>query len=489
MTKNMFSSGILKRAKRYRQYLKDKDEEFWHDKDPAENKKGKLPDDENIQLPAIWVSELYTPSKVEKLLTGIQKLDWDKDRIGQKSLIQWMSEARQGRTAGWTSLGLVSSPEDEHFMRDRVAQLPPGVTAALPILLTLTPSITAIVIAFIFDEETANALNAPLSAYYSTTTTPSHDQSIWRILSYILFNKSMGFGRKISMPDARREEMTRDKLSRIERHCIDWVHQNLPGVFASDLKAYKSPTAILLLTEKVDPLTKEARDVRALQGLSLNHDFDAWTNNEWSGIRIALPSSWKDEGGRLTFACLRSSSFEKHDGYQNPHSNWTIAHRSDKLIQGLLSRWAITCLLDGYKQQLGVMRDRTANPRKYRVVKDLKQLRNLVRTTMYDVTIVAQDLGLLLNNSHRYKHNVIEPKRSYSKGSNEVDLLDELNSAQKSLSDQLLREANHLQTVLSATGNISQTISNLRVGRSILFLTVISICIALIAIAISQAVL
>ena len=49
-------------------------EDFWHVRDPQENQEGRLPEQEAVALAAVWVSELYTPSTVGGLLSGIKDL-------------------------------------------------------------------------------------------------------------------------------------------------------------------------------------------------------------------------------------------------------------------------------------------------------------------------------------------------------------------------------------------------------------------------------
>jgi len=135
------SWGPWKRLAWYRETQRVDRQSVWCDRDPEENERGRLPPGEKVQLPAIWVAEVYTPSNVEGLLRGISVLGWEHGRIGDDSLLKWMSEVRQGRRAGWTSLGLVCPPSEAHFMRERSAVLPNGVRAALPILMSLTPSV------------------------------------------------------------------------------------------------------------------------------------------------------------------------------------------------------------------------------------------------------------------------------------------------------------------------------------------------------------
>lgn len=469
--------GPWKRWSRYREFRRHELEEphFWQDRDPKENAQGRLPDDEHVQVPAIWVAELYTPSTVAGLLAGITHLGWEYGRSRNDSLTKWMSNVREGRQAGSTSLGLVSPPEDRHLMRERTAPLPEGVRAALPILMSVTPSVTALVIAFLMDDESADLLDVPFRASFSTRRDPLFRSS--HVVQYILRNGPVRFGHRIHHPDMIRCDRIKSSMRELERGCVDWVREHLPGAFAS-LAGASFPTATLFVTEKVSPLTEEAGNIRAFYGLTIDRDYDAWESEEWPGGRLVLPRSWDDEGSRLVFACRRRDAFPEQPGYPDPSSNWTIAQHADNFVRGLVSRWSLTCLLDGYHERLSALRDRTARDGGYRPVHDLKQLRSLARTALYDISACAQEIEEFVESDPGYRHDVLEMTYRNVRGER-PDLLGGLRSSQGMRAQQVQRESGLLQSILSTSNDLSQTISNIRIQRLVLLLTPVSIAIAL----------
>ncbi len=419
--------GPWKRWTWYREIRKHDlaEPDFWRDRDPRENAQGRLPDGEGVQVPAIWVAELYTPSTISGLLAGITNLGWEYGTSRDDSLSKWMSDVREGRRAGWTRLGLVSPSHDDHFMRERTALLPEGVRAALPILMSVTPSVTALVMAFLMDDETADMLHAPLRANYSTESKRDPLFRPWHVVRYVLRNESVRFGRRIYRPDMLRRDAARSCLCEVEGGCVDWVREYLPGAFTS-LAGVPFPTAILFVTEEAPPLTEEARAIRAFVALSIDRAYDAWESDEWPGGRLSLPHSWDDEGSRLVFACRRRDAFPDQPGYHDPSSNWTIAQRADDLVRGLLSRWSLTCLLDGYHEDLSALRDRTAGNGTYRPVRDLKELRSLARTALYDIVASAQEIEEFVESDRAYRHEVLEMTYVRSLRSKRPDLLGDL---------------------------------------------------------------
>ncbi|WP_183026176.1 hypothetical protein [Variovorax sp. UMC13] len=469
-------------VKRWTRYIEFKHREgrgpdFWRTQDSEENETGKLGADEGVELPALWVAELYTPSTVGGLLKGIGDLGWEHGRSGDKDLAKWMSDVRGGRQAGWTSLGLVSSPTDPHFMRDRTAKLPPGVTGALPILMSLTPSLTAFIVVFLLDRDTAASLQGPLRAEFQTITRRDPLYRPWHVIRHVLMNGELRLGYSILQPNSLRREAVRSIVQRLEKGCVQWVKDRLPGAFAS-LPDVKSPSAILLVTEKVAPLSEDARKIRAFHGLALDRDYDAWESDEWPGARLVLPRSWSDEGSRMIFACRRFDAFPDSAGYHDIKSNGTIAYRANDLVGGLLSRWAITCLLDGYHQSLSALRDRTALNKRFRTIRDLKALRTLTNTTLYDISASAQEISEFIDADHSYSYNVMEMNYVRNGSSARHELLNGLKAAQSVRARQLQRDAALLQSTLENSNNLTQTISNIRIQRFVVFLTLISIGIA-----------
>jgi hypothetical protein len=452
--------------------------DYWHDRDSKENARGQLPDAEGVQIPAVWVAELYTPSTVGGLLKGIKDLGWEFGRTRDDSLTKWMNDVREGRLAGWTSLGLVSPPDDAHFMRERTAPLPSGVRAALPILMSLTPSLTAFIVAFLFDDDAAVSLEAPLRAEFVTNKRRDPLFRPWHVARYVLMNGPIRLGHSINHPDMIRREMVKSSFQELENSSIQWVQDNFPGAFNS-LHNSRPPTAALLITERVRPLSEEACEIRAFDGLAINRNFDAWESNEWPGARLVLPRGWDDEGARLVFACRRQDAVPDKPYYHEPTSNWSIAHRTDALVQGLLSRWALTRLLDCYHEALSALRDQAARDGKYRPLRDLIELRSLARTTLYDIGACSQEIIDFAESELEYSYNVLEMTYVREVRGRKPELLNDLRRSQDRRARQVQREAALLQSTLSITNDLSHTITNIRIQRLVVLLTIVSIGIAL----------
>lgn len=473
------SLHCLKRWGPWKRWMTYREIQQYNREDPdiEENESGRLPADEGVHVPAIWVTELYTPSTVGGLLKGISELDWEYGSTRDNSLTKWMADVREGRQAGWISLGLVSPPDAVHLMKERTAPLPSGVIAALPILMSLTPSLTAFIVAFLFDDKTARSLENPLRADFATRTRRDPLYRPWHVVRYILMNGSIRLGHRIYSADMIRREAVKSHLKKLENACVMWVQKRFPGTFAS-LPHSEAPTAILLVTEQARPLSDESRKTRAFDGLAINREYDAWESDKWPGARLVLPRGWDEEGKRLIFACRRKDAFPDKAEHHDSTSNWTIAQRADVLIQRLLSRWAITGLLDSYHVTLAVLRDQAARDSGYRPVRDLKELRSLARTMLYDIGVCTEEIIEFSKSDLRYRYSVLDMFYVRETGGVRPELLKDFMVSQSKRAQQIQREAVLLSSTLSTSNNLTQTISSIRTQRLVILLTIVSIGVA-----------
>jgi hypothetical protein len=475
-------SGPWVRWSHYRQFVKDGIEYVRDENDQKHNETGRLPPDEGVQLASISVVELYTPSQVEGLKQGIARMGWDHGRSSTISILTWAADARRGDGGAWASLGMVTS--ERHIASERIAELPRGVHAAFPVLMSLTPSITALITAFMMDDTSSKVLDDPLRATFATRAEERPGLRWWNVAAYVLFNSDIRFSRTIHDPHSERRRAVAQCASRIETACTDWVREKLPGVFSSGLRDGVFPTATLIITEKCNPGKDNLRSIHAFEGLSIDRDFNAWISDQWPCARLVLPGLRNDDGLRLAFACRRRDAFPNAAGYHDATSNWTISQRANDTIREFLARWALTSMLDGYRERLSVLRDRSAAVRSYRSVRDLKQLRSLIRAQLYDIDIAAHEIRQFTNEPW-YHHDVLHLRPMDARFGGTTNLASALRDAQSTRADQVARESDLLKSVLSLSSNVSQTITNLRIQWLMVILTSASIGIAVAALYVS----
>ena len=361
-------------------------------------------------------------------------------------------------------------------MRERTARLPVGVVAACPSLLSLTPSLTGLVVGFLLDEESANLLDRPFRATFSTRVEPTF--TFTDVIRYVVMDRPMVLGNRIYSPDIIRRGSLQSCVSELEQRCVRWVSQNLPGAFAERGES-AFPTAVLFITEEAKPLTPEAARVRAFHGTGIDLDFDAWESQEWPGARVILPHVRNDGDSRLVFACRRCDAVPDKPYYPDRETNWTIGQFADDQVRGLLSRWSLSCLLNGYHERLATLRDRAARSRTPRPVHSLKELRSLARTAFYDSTSCAQEIEKLTESDRAYRHDVLEMESVRALAGEARGMLPMLQEWQKRRAQQVLSEVGLVRSTLSLVNELAERISNTRIQRFLALLTTFSVAAAL----------
>lgn len=476
VNRNSSKQGMWSRWKIYREFHAEQ-LDFWHQRDPAANEQTRLPDGESVHIPSITVTELYTPSTVAGLLKGISSLGWEYGKTRDDKLTKWMRDVREGKLAGWTNLGTILPRDSNGPFAERTATLPSGVHAAHAALMSITSSLTALIVTFVFDDNTADILNPTLRESYQTITEKTHRSGLLNGMRFVFGFSSTLHGHRLLRPDIRRRELLQRSVNTLESRCTDWVKDNFPGAFQGQREA-NNPTVVLLVTENIEPMTQGAEQMRAVDGLSINNYREAWQSDEWCGTRLVLPSGWDERRARLTCACRRRDAVPKEPYHDPSCTNWSIAYLAHERLQGLASRWSLTCLLNMYHQTLSIWRDQTAVRRRYRTIRDLKQLRKLSQTTFYDIDVCTEELSTLSGSQHGYCWDVIDFHGTDASFYKDSRLLESLRSSQVERSRQIIREMHFLRSALETSNNLSQTISGVRVQRVVVLLTLISIAIA-----------
>lgn len=488
--------GPYKRWVWYRALTRD---DYEWDRDGWDNDRSKLPEDEHIDVAMVSVIELYTPSTVGGLLEGIERLGWEYRRSGEDRLSEWMSDVRNGRTAGWTSLGAVTRPSEKRPFTDRVADLPAHCQAALPQLWSVTPGLTALTISFILTDESARALDDPMHGDFTTARHASSRYRRWHLIPHLLWGREVHYGKSIEPPSNRRRRRVAEELCRLEQESVRWTRRHLPGAFATTLSHVGQPTCLLLLTDFIDPLTEDSRNAAALSGSGLDQSYLAWeVGPEWPAARITFSHRGLRDPDhdpfRMTVACRRDDAIperrRQHVG--DPTSNWSISYFAGEILGGLGVRWALGCLLDGYGQLLARHRDETAGEASFRPVHDLKELRRIVRTETYDILTAVDEIESIAGDRPKFAYGVVEPTRmrnrkptmgeGESEPNDRVDLVDLMREAQLSGASRVRQDVERLMAALAASADLTQAISNIRTQRVVLAMTIMSIAVACIAV-------
>ena len=119
-----------------------------------------------MDLHCVWGVEFYTPSHVEDLIKCLSMLKSNEDELPwRNSPGDWVRNNRQYSSGGsWLNLGLIRSDDDERIQPTpyRTAWLPKSVDHALGGVYSITPSLTCVVICFVFEESVREGIDDAL---------------------------------------------------------------------------------------------------------------------------------------------------------------------------------------------------------------------------------------------------------------------------------------------------------------------------------------
>ena len=357
--------------------------QYLREKDPIENAETSPAEDERVDLQCIWAVEFYTPAYVDQLLKCLRQLSWDQEDFpGRESPAEWVRLSRLFSEGGsWLNLGTIRSGEDKRPgpSRDRTAPMPMHVRYAHGGLYSLTPSLTCIVICFVFEENFRCRLNAAVQRSRQTFTRPVSR-------GYQIFN-----------PTVQKREEVRRVRHKCAKLAANWFRDNLPGVFSSGLIEGQLPTCELLTLQKAEPFPSlESGDPapRYLQILELNSSFSAWKSLDVLGLKF----SFRMLRGNLEYHSIfvvRESALDG-DLLQAYGGSPGLRNYVDLNYQEMISRLAVGALLDGYNRRLNSLRDTiTTRIRKSSRQRPFGTLQTLVDNVAYDVDIAAITTDLI----------------------------------------------------------------------------------------------
>ena len=359
--------------------------EMYRESDLVENLETSPPEDERIDMRCLWAVEFYTPSHVDKLLDSLRKLGWDQEDIPRRdSPASWVTSTRlvSQRGGSWLNLGIIRPLNDTSPWpsRDRTAPLPMHVHYARGGLYSLTPSLTCIVMCFVFEESLQSRLEEVLRRDRQT------------------FIKPLRRVRQIFDPETQKREEVRLVRHECVNLAADWFKEQLPGVFCSGLLGDQLPTCELTTLQKAEPfpsLKAEPPPPSYLRILELDFSLDAWKSTDATSLKFAFRTLRENPKYHSVFV-VRTTDIDDGQILEAYGGLPGLGTYVDSVYQEMLGKMATGALLDGYNRRLNALRDTiTTGIRKSSRRKPFQTLQTLVGDTAYDFDIAAITTDLI----------------------------------------------------------------------------------------------
>ena len=440
--------------------------------DPSSNAETTPLEDEQVDLHCMWAVEFYAPSHVDKLVDNLKKLGWDQnDFLGRESPASWVRISRQHSAGGsWLDLGTIRSGDDERSWpsRDRTAPLPMYVRYASGGIYSLTPSLTCIVICFVFEDNFGCRLDAILRRRRQTFTRP--------------VSRS---GREFLDPERQKTDEVRQLRQECANLAARWFRENLPGVFSSGLLGGQLPTCEFVTLHKAEAFPDQERGEYTPSGylrvLDLEFSHSVWRSKDTPSLKFSLELLGQDPEYHSVFV-VRDTEIEGTELLEAYGGLPGLATYVDGTYREMIGKVAIRPLLDGYSRRLNELRDAvTTTIRRPSSRRPSHTLQVLVDNVAYDVDIatVATDLITSTEESSWFYRDLerFEPCNEWeSRGSLAEVFLPAVNSH----ATMLKQAAQSLRDHLTQFGALIAATEDVRTQNRILWLTVIVAALAVV---------
>jgi hypothetical protein len=447
--------------------------------DVKSNAESTPPPGERIELHSLWLAEAYSPSTVMNLLNGLRRLGWASDlsqSLGEVNLARWVASSRAAAYGGsWANIGTIVNPGDTRFLgTTREALLPEGVDYARGTVSTLTPSLTVLVIQFVFTDQVAQDFDTPMRRSYETYARKQGP----RFTAYIT-------------PGSQKQDAMLASRRAIRDHCGYWFRSNLPGVFSSGLIETGLPSCEFITTRLTKPFEREPSWSwdHYMRRLGLEGDWDTWRSDELPGLGLRLPRGAEDDAFALLLAGRFDDIFVDDDmQFWGGRTRGGFTARLDDYIDRTIAAWAARAALIGYQQRLTEMRDRASLPegKTKAAIRALDSVRKELLLTTADAQRVGRDLAAMAEEKRLYSHSFetdFEPAAA-SRREFEPSLIELMREDTLSRARTLSETEQHVREVLLASSNLASTTANLRLQRRITALTWILLILAILALAV-----
>ena len=432
--------------------------------DPSSNAETTPPEDEQVDLHCMWAVEFYAPSHVDKLVDNLKKLGWDQnDFLGRESPASWVRISRQYSEGGsWLNLGTIRSDDDKRPWpsRDRTAPLPTYVRYARGGVYSFTPSLTCIVICFVFEDDFRSRIGEALRKCRQTFTRP------------------VPHGRIFLDPERQKT----DEVRQLRQECVNlastWFRENLPGVFSSGLLGDQLPTCELVTLHKAEPFPNREGEEYTPSGylrvLDLEFSPSVCRSKDTPSLKFALNRLRQDPEYHSVFV-VRDTEIEGTELLEAYGGLPGLATYVDGTYREMIGKVAIRPLLDGYSRRLNELRDAvTATIRRPSRRRPSHTLQVLVDNVAYDVDIatVATDLIASTEESSWFFRDLsrFEPCHEWESRSSLAEIF---RPAVNRHATRLKQTTQSLRDHLTQFGSMIAATEDVRTQNRILWLTVI----------------
>lgn len=443
-------------------------------RDRESNEASRIPEDEQLRLSVVWGVELFGPAEVESLYDSLRRLNWTSGigRSKEDGALTWVRHQREyGGAGSWYNVGLVTEGSDRGrlLMIDNYASMPEGVEHLLVRIFQLTPSLTSVLVGFVFKDYFAQSYAVELNRDRKTVR-----ERTLRRSSISILDPGHLKGRSLELARSR----TRDVARR-------WFDANLPGFFCG-LPNDRMPTAELITTQAHHLFSEENDRPTSIHFgwrrlVSNSSRFDVWTYADCSGLRFVTGDRGRTKETPHLVVALCTSDVPgdalKHWGGHERHAYVAYCHER---MDGILSNYAGLAFLRETSKDLKTSRAalNIGNVSRRKSVRALEQIQSFFDRSLGTPAVATELLDRSKYVSY-YKH---ECARFLSPGWAKEEVQREYGSdlceQTQFLASKVISEEHSMREHFEQLSSILSVRESVRAQRRMEWLTVVALALA-----------
>ena len=447
---------------------------LWQKNDAKRNEQTRPPDDEFIDLCCVWAVEFYTPSHISQLESAIRRLGWDNDDATDSldSAIAMLRRSRLHQWGGaWKRLDKIGRPISNAVSSHGQEGLPHETKLASCYLVSLSPSLIAIVACFGFPRESeyASIFDRALRTDRATYTTPTES------------------GFQVYDPWLQKIESVKQARAELCSLAEEWFSRNIPGLYSSGLLDREMPTFELITLRNAEPYPTRLKDSDVpssyLQIINMEHGFEAWSSTIVPGLKVSFPRLRRDrpryhatlaiKEGDLVDA-VPSESWGRED-------RWGRTMYVDFWLSKAFCGWSIMPMIEGYTRQINSILGSSALSQEDRngATEVLAKLQNYLSFSS-DVLAVSADLIEVAKHRHMWQESgdFFQYVESYGKSADDksddrekISMIEEFRSTVSSRASWIVSRDGSIRDHVTQFASVLGANENVRLQRKLGCLT------------------
>ena len=266
-----------------------------------------IPSDERIAIESLWAVEFYSSAQTEQLMARLRRLGGESEGngFGRPPSSAWLRDSRH-RPGSWRTIGKLVTDSRNTNAETFVTVLPCGVRHAHAFLAVVTPSLTALSVHFIFDEEAKRQFQNALQRPQQTRSRKTRD------------------GWQHQGPVARRLDDVLAIRRNLVKLAASWFAEHVPGLFCGGQLGGNPPTCELLTFRETEPVPVEPVESsiahECLCILGMRWGSTAWVAASNPDIKFNLSHQIFIRPDSHCVLTCRESSMKGESPFADPHT-------------------------------------------------------------------------------------------------------------------------------------------------------------------------